>query len=257
LAAWCEREDLGHYSASTIARVIADLRDPRDEPPPVRRYEITHSNVMWSEDGTGFGRRGAGKQELLVAQDEHARYKVGWRLVKGPAKEWDVVAYLEEAFREHGPPLVIKHDGASIFHGQKMRTLLTEWKVLDLTGPAYWPQYNGTSERSMRDIKSMERAMRRHGIRGRLQSRLQEVFTDLNEERPRPVLGGRTAREVYDADSAPLLDRDILRKEVAQELRQLRVQARSRRERQAARRHAIERVLSQHGLLRETTGCVN
>lgn len=30
------------------------------------------------------------------------------------------------------------------------------------------------------------------------------VFTDLNKERPGPVLAGQTAREVYDADPSPL-----------------------------------------------------
>ena len=33
--------------------------------------------------------------------------------------------------------------------------------VTELTGPRHYPQYNGKKERSMRDIKSYERAMRR------------------------------------------------------------------------------------------------
>lgn len=256
LAAWCKRRGLGRWSATTIAKVIADLRDPRHEPPPVRRYEITASGVMWSEDGTSLG-RGRGKRELLVVQDEHARYKLNWRLAKKAAKEKDVVAYLEEAFRKHGAPLVLKHDGAGIFHGEQTRALLDRWQVIDLTGPSYWPRYNGKKERSMRDIKSMERAVRKHGTEGSLTGRLEVAFCDLNEERPRPMLGGLTAREVYERDRVEVMDRDALREEVRLETRRLRAQARSRCERKTARRRAVEVVLSRYGFLREVEGSVN
>jgi hypothetical protein len=64
---------------------------------------------------TGFRQRGR-KQELLVVQDEHARLKLHWRLVDGPARAEDVHAYLESAFARHGAPLVLKHDGDAIFH---------------------------------------------------------------------------------------------------------------------------------------------
>jgi len=250
LADWCHREQIGQWSASTIALVIDDLREKKACPHPARRYEVTESGVMWSEDGTSFG-RGRRKRELLVVQDEHARYKLNWRLARKAAKEKDVVAYLEQSFREHGAPLVLKHDGAKIFHGQRMRTLLSEWKVIDLTGPGYWPRYNGKKERSMRDIKSMERAMRKQGVGGSLRSRLEATMHDLNEDRPRPMLGGLTAREVYDKDRVEVLDRDALAEEVRQETKRQRAQAHDRYERQAARRRAVEMVLSKHGFLRE------
>ncbi len=83
LAVWCRREGLGRWCASTIAPVIADLREEPEEKPDPIRYEITASQVMWSEDGTGFKEQGQ-KKELLIAQDEHARFKVNYRLVPGP-----------------------------------------------------------------------------------------------------------------------------------------------------------------------------
>ncbi len=58
-------------------------------------------------------------------------------------------------------------------------------------------QYNGKKERSIRDVKSYERTLRRSGLKLTLRQRLDEIIHDLNEERPRPVLGGRTAREVF------------------------------------------------------------
>ena len=206
LKAWCEREGLGSWSATTIAAAIADLREPEEPDPPPLRMQTTAPDVMWSEDGTGF-RQGKRKRELLVVQDEYARLKLNWRLVGGPARSADVVSYLEEAFARHGPPLVLKHDGDSIFHEAGVVELLERRGVVPLTSPPGWPGYNGKTERSMRDIKSYERAMRRNGVRGRLKDRLDVTVNDLNEERPRPVLGGRTAREAYMDSRSSLPDR--------------------------------------------------
>jgi hypothetical protein len=251
LRRWCLREGVGDWCAATIAQVIADLRKSDVRPKPRRRYEVTRTNVMWSEDGTGF-RQHRRKRELVVAQDEHSRYKVNHRLVTGPAQTTNVVAYLEEAFAKYGAPLVLKHDGGKIFHSERMRDLLARWEVLDLTGPAYWPVYNGKKERSIRDIKSYERAMRRYGVRGSLDDRIEATITDLNEDRPRPMLGGRTAREAYEAGIGPLPSRSRLRREVRLQERRLKAQATCRSQERGARRRAIEMVLSSHGLLRET-----
>lgn len=250
LAHWCGREGLGEWSASTIGRAISDLRQrPEARAKPVR-YEVTISGVMWSEDGTGFRERGR-KKELLVIQDEHARLKLGHRLVAGPADEEAVYNYLAKAFSEHGPPLVLKHDGGSIFHGDRIRGLLAKYGVTDLTGPRSYPQYNGKQERSMRDIKSFERAMRRQGMRGRLRDRLDAAIGDLNDDRPRPMLGGRTARETYRQDHKELPDRRDFIEDVDRTERELRVKARSRRDLVAARRRAVELSLLRHGLIAE------
>jgi hypothetical protein len=250
LAEWCRRQKLGEWSPSTIARVIADLRPKPEATPRPVRYEVTRSGVMWSEDGTGFCENGR-KKELLVLQDEHSRLKLSHRLVAGPADEEAVYDYLAAAFSEHGPPLVLKHDGGSIFHGDRIRRLLAEHGVVDLTGPRRYPQYNGKQERSMRDIKSFERAMRRHGVHGRLGDRVDAAIRDLNEERPRPVLGGRTAREAHRQDRGRLPDRRDFIAEVDRLEDGLRSLARSRNEREASRRRAVELSLLCHGLIVE------
>ena len=251
MAHWCRREQLGRWCASTVAKVIADLRDEPEEKPEPIRYEITASQVMWSEDGTGFKEKGR-KRELLIAQDEHARFKVSWRVVDGPAREADVVSYMEEAFQRYGPPLVIKHDGDSIFHGERMRALLNQYEVLDLTGPRCYPQYNGKKERSIRDVKSYERALRRSRRRLTLRQRLDEAVHDLNEQRPRPVLGGRTAKEVFTQDTIELPDRRQFSKEVERTEKRLFAIARSRSEQRSARRRAIEEVLLRYSLMKES-----
>jgi len=251
LREWCQRNGLGQWSATTIAGVIADLRDAPEEKAPTIRYEITGSSVMWSEDGTGFKDRGR-KKELVVAQDEHARFKVGYELADGPADEEAVHRNLEAAFARYGAPLVLKHDGGSIFHGRRIQTLLRKHRVTELTGPRHYPQYNGKKERSIRDIKSFERAMRRHGKSSTLRHRIDAAVHDLNQDRPRPVLSGRTAREVFQQDRIRLPDRERFTEDVDRTEQELHDAATTRAERDAARRRAIEQVLLAYGLMKET-----
>jgi hypothetical protein len=251
LREWARHQGLGVWSATTIAAVIADLRDEPQEKPPTVRYEIVGSNVMWSEDGTGFKDRGR-KKELVVAQDEHARFKVGYELVDGPADEAAVQRNLETAFARYGAPLVLKHDGGSIFHGERIGALLRKHQVTELTGPRHYPQYNGKKERSMRDIKSFERAMRRHGKPSPLKHRIDAAVHDLNEDRPRPMLGGRIAREVFEQDRISLPNRRIFREEVNRTESELHRAATTRAEKDSARRRAVEGVLLAYGLMKQT-----
>jgi transposase InsO family protein len=250
LAAWACRKGLGRYHPDTIARAIEDLKELPEEKPKPRRYEITLPGVMWSEDGTGFREQGR-KKELLVLQDECSRFKTNWRLANGPAKAADVVDYLEEAFEKYGPPLVLKHDGDAIFHDRDVTELLDRYDVVSLTSPSRYPPFNGKKERSIRDIKSYERAIRRHTRRTRLWERLAKAIHDLNDHRPRPVLGGRTAREVFVGDSSMLPERKTFRKEVGELEKTLLGEACSRRAQAAARRKAVEAVLLRYGLFKE------
>lgn len=249
LAAWAVREGVGRFSHGAIARVIADLRRPKPKRPKPKRYEVTMPDAMWSEDGAGFREYGR-KRELLVLQDEYSRYKVNNRLVAGPAKAQDVCAYLRGAFETHGAPLVLKHDGGAIFHAEQVKELLDEYGVVELTGPRHYPCYNGKKERSIRDIKSYERAMRADLPSSTQSSRVSAAIEDLNENRPRPILGNRTACEVYEQNRKPLPDRTLFRKEVDRREARLMTEASSRAERDSARRRAVEQVLIRYGLLK-------
>ena len=101
----------------------------------------------------------------------------------------------------------------------------------------------------MRDIKSYERAMRKHGDNGPLMNRIHVTMQDLNEDRPRPVLGGRTAREAYEEGLARLPDRMSFTQEVESRESSLLVSARTRKEARQARRWAIEQTLMCYGLM--------
>jgi transposase InsO family protein len=248
LALWAKRQGIGVFSPGAIARVIADLREQPEQKPEPRQYELVAPFVMWSEDGAGFTEHKR-KKELLVLQDEYSRYKLNHRLVPGPAQSGEVCDYLKQAFDQYGAPLVLKHDGGGIFHEKQVTDLLQQYGVVSLISPPRYPPYNGRKERSIRDIKSYERAMRRHESDSALAGRIDAAIHDLNEERPRPVLGGRVARELFDNDRMPLPDRRRFVSEVNATERMLKQHARSRKEQRSARRKAIEEVLSANGLL--------
>jgi transposase InsO family protein len=248
LRCWAIRKGLGTWSTGTIARVIADLVSTPEKIPKPKKYEIAAPMAMWAEDGTCFEERGR-KKELLVLQDECSRYKINRRLVSGPADALDVADYLKEAFDRHGAPLVLKHDGGSIFHDEKVKNLLKEHDVVELTSPPYYPPFNGKKERSMRDIKSYERALRKHGKGASLFERIDITMHDLNDERPRPVLGGRTAKEVFEQDRIPLPNRKRFQMELETRQIELEAMAGSRKEIKAARRKAVIEILSRYKLL--------
>jgi transposase InsO family protein len=246
---WAIREGLGRFSVGAIARVIEDLKPPAaEELPKPRKYDIAASMAMWSEDGTALRDWGR-KRELLVLQDECARFKTNWRLAKTSAQALDVEAYLREAFERYGAPLVLKHDGGSIFHDAAVKNLLDEYQVVELTSPRAYPPFNGKKERSMRDIKSYERALRRNGSVSSLSERIEITMRDLNEDRPRPVLSGQTAREVFEQQRTLLPERRRFRMQVDTLQIQIEAKAGSRKEVESARRKAVIAVLSRYNLI--------
>ena len=246
---WAIREGLGRYSPGTISRVINDLKSPPpQERIKPRRYEIAAPMVMWSEDGAAF-RDGRRKRELLVVQDECARFKVNWHLAESSAKAVEVEAYLRKAFEKYGAPLVLKHDGGAIFHDPAVNRLLDEYQVVELTSPRAYPPFNGKKERSIRDIKSYERAVRKNSSGSTLSERIEISMQDLNEDRPRPVLNGRTAREVFETGHIPLPKRWLFKTEVESLQAELIKQAGSRKEVESARRRAVITVLSNYKLI--------
>jgi transposase InsO family protein len=252
MAEWVQRQGWGWYSPETIARILEDLKDKPEPKETPRRYVITASQVMWSEDGAGFRERDR-KKELLILQDECGRYKVNTRLVDGPANSTDVHAYLQEAFERHGPPLILKHDGGAIFHEEAVENLLAEYQVISLTSPPHYPPFNGKMERTVRDIKSYERAVKRCNRWMALRERLAEAIHDLNDVRPRPMLTGRTAKEVFEQDRVMLPDRRQFYQEVLQLEQTLLDDAASRKQQQQARQKAVELVLLQYGYMKELT----
>ncbi len=66
------------------------------------------------------------------------------------------------------------------------------------------------------------------------------------------MLGGRTARNVFEQDRIPLPDRQVFLKEVNRPERVLHDAATTRAETDSARRRAVEGVLLAYGLMKQT-----
>jgi len=145
--------------------------------------------------------------------------------------------------------LVLKHDHGAIFQANEVRNLLDQYGVVEVTGPTYYPCYNGKKERSIRDFKSFERAMRRDLRSGTLHSRIEAAIEDLNDHRRRPMLGGHTAHEVYSQLRRNLPQRERFCQDVDRREQQLLKKATTRAEQDCARRKAVDQVLIRYGLL--------
>ena len=98
-----------------------------------------------------------------------------------------------------------------------------------------------------REVRQYERALRpsHHD----LEERINEAVDDLNNHRPRPVLDGRTAAETQAIRIAPLPARKRFKQEVESKQHQLERLATSPALKIAARRRAVEAVLSRYGLI--------
>ena len=105
---------------------------------------------------------------------------------------------------------------------------------------------------SIRDIKSYEKAVRRQDGH-KLEKRIEAAVHDLNEERPRPVLGGKTAREVFKSKCVTLPDRRKFYEEAKILQTAFASSSCSRRQEEDAGRKATERVLLRYGLMKEIT----
>jgi len=245
---WCEREGLGHYSPTTIAKVIVDLIPSKPKRLCKKGYEITEPMVMWSQDATGF-RQDDGKSEMMVIMDECSRFKLEWTLRKGSINEDHVLGNLRRAFEKYGAPLILKHDNIAYQNTIEVKELCDEFGVVLATSPYGYPGYNGKTERSMRDIKSYESALRRDGIEETLKERIKMTFNDLNETRPRPVLKGRTAKEVFESRNIPLPNHQRFKMDVQTKQIELEEKSKTELQKKTARRKVVEQVLLDYKLL--------
>ena len=82
---------------------------------------------------------------ILAVRDLASRMQLGWLPVESEGAQ-ETCHALEDLFRRHGPPLVLKSDNGSAFIDDDTRRLLARWDVLPLFSPPRTPQYNGSCE---------------------------------------------------------------------------------------------------------------
>ena len=109
---------------------------------PRRLYWFCPGSV-WATD---FVEHLGGLGWVLSVRDLASRQQLLWRPVPSPNAAV-VITSLEELFREHGPPLVLKSDNGAAYIAAETSEFLGRHEVLPLFSPPRRPQYNGGCER--------------------------------------------------------------------------------------------------------------
>ena len=120
-----------------------------------RRIQWLVPGAVWSVDPTELVLTRDGlrqKLPVLPVLDLASRYKLPPLL--GARLTGDVVAaHLERLFRQFGAPVILKRDNGSNLNSEAVNEVLSRWRVIPLNSPPHYPPYNGSIERSKRELK--------------------------------------------------------------------------------------------------------
>jgi len=109
-----------------------------------------------------------------------------------------IATHLESLFRQHGAPLFLKRDNGSPFNCHHVDEVMARFGVLPLNNPPYFPRYNGSEEKSIRDLKAaLDRRLQSVGDVPKDFALAVEVIANELNHRPRRCLKGRTACVVF------------------------------------------------------------
>src|SRR5262249_35398511 len=131
-------------------------------------------------------------------RDLASKYQVPTPLVAREENGEQMALYLDGMFRQEGPPMFLKRDLGSPLNCHAVDQILERHWVLPLNSPPAYPQYNGSMERSMRDLKDALDARQRDTLMKETPFVLQvELVThQLNHRRLRSI-GGLTPCQLY------------------------------------------------------------
>jgi transposase InsO family protein len=156
-------------------------------------------NLAWAIDATERGRDEHGKRLFVHAvQDLCTRYRFA-PLVAVESKGESVAMHLGDLFRKHGAPLFLKRDNGSPLNHAAVDQVLARHGVIPLNSPAYYPKYNGSIERGIREMKEALGECLSQAVRWKpaeVRPYILAVHHALNC-RPRRSLQGHTACEAY------------------------------------------------------------
>jgi hypothetical protein len=191
-----------HISRRHLGQLVQRERDQQLD--HMKRIHWLRPGLTWSIDATSY--QGS---KLIPLHDLASRYRFA-PLVASVEDGRQIAAFLDAAFRQHGPPLFLKRDNGSPFNCVFVENVLVEHGVLPLNNPPHYPRYNGAMEKSLGDFKRALSTRLITPAEDRLLVAAVESTThDLNH-RPRRCLGGKTACEVYHDPALRLrLDRKL------------------------------------------------
>jgi transposase InsO family protein len=224
-----------------------------------RRIDWLRPGTVWSVDPTELVLlQGGGRQKLLILPvlDLAARYKLppllGVRLTGAV-----VAAHLEKLFEQFGAPLVLKRDNGSNLNSTEVNEVLSRWRIIPLNSPPHYPPYNGSIERSQRELKAALRPrLLAAGDAPTAWPGLAALAVHELNHQPRRCLRGQTACAKFaSAKTNQSGYRSRQRKECFEQISELAMNAmlelpvRAQGQADAAWRRAVETWLQQEGLI--------
>lgn len=166
----------------------------------LRRIRWNVPNVAWSMDPSEYGQRDAtgAKVHLNQMQDLASRYKFTPMTGDIPCGE-EISGYLTSTFNQFSAPLFFKRDNGGNLNHQAVNDVLSDYFVMPLNSPVYYPIYNGAIEKAQAELKNgltAKLSYKPSCPREHLEAYASTVEHDLNHK-PRPCLNGKNACQVY------------------------------------------------------------
>jgi len=197
-----------------VKRLLSQEVSRRGILPGREFYEYVRAEKVgeiWAEDFTDVTVEGSTfKAAVLV--DTHDMYYLG-SAADNRATAALVGRPVDQALEKTGgkvPEKFLLSDNGSQYISAAHGQLLTSADIVQRRIPACVPQYNGCVEGGMRDLKSVfynvwEQRSREHAdeeksLLERVEAALSETVRLLNEEIPRPSLGGVTPADVHNGN---------------------------------------------------------
>jgi hypothetical protein len=151
-------------------------------------------------DPCEYGQRDAtgANVHLNQMQDLASRYKFMPMTGDVPCGE-EISGYLTATFNRFGAPLFFKRDNGGNLNHQAVNDVLSDYFVMPLNSPVYYPPYNGAIEKAQAELKNgfdAKLSYKPSCPREHLEAYASTVEHDLNHK-PRPCLNGKNACQVY------------------------------------------------------------
>ena len=159
----------------------------------MKRIQWLRCGVAWSIDTTEYGPE---KLKITPLRDLASKYQLPVPLVAPREEGARIAQYLELMFKKDGAPLFLKRDLGSPLNSQEVDQVLERYAVLPLNSPPGYPQYNGSMERSMRDLHDALDQRRRNALQIPVNLEVELATHQLNHRCLRS-LGYLTPCQVY------------------------------------------------------------
>jgi len=222
------------------------------------RLEWTASfGKVWAMDTTEIVLTDGTRVWFQTIRDLGARYTIAPFALHTPTGS-DIARWLEDAFQRFGVPLFLRFDNAANENCPEVMALLAKYWVIPFNSPPRYPQYNGGCERAQIELQNevedwtadLPQVPAEH-----LDAYAAMAVHGLNHK-PRPVLDGRHACQVFTRDAGHATLTPGQRKEVLDELIAAAAvlleqdDARNSHHARRAWRHAVQWWLENHAVIR-------